>query len=281
MDKIKQRDNLKKGRFDDYRIARNEVSLIIQEAKRSVYKTKIEEGKDDPKTIWKLFKEFGANNKRSDEKRCLKMKSGYDIISDEFDLAERFIDYFMINIAANVKEPIVKSNFDDLQEHIRQTIPDNVIFELTEIDENIDFRYLSTLDVSKATGLDGIGPKMLKLSSGIITKSIIYIVNKCILCGHFPDSWKQAKGNPLFKSGEKDNIYNYCQISIQPTLSKLIENFMHKHLMNYLITFDVLHKFKSGFRSGHSTETALTLTTERWLKAIYDDNILFSRNNYD
>ena len=29
-DKIKQRDNLKKeGRFDDYRIARNEVSSII------------------------------------------------------------------------------------------------------------------------------------------------------------------------------------------------------------------------------------------------------------
>ena len=65
LDKIKQRDNLKKeGRFDDYRIARNEVSSIIQEAKRSVYKTKIEEGKDDPKTIWKLFKEFGANNKQ-------------------------------------------------------------------------------------------------------------------------------------------------------------------------------------------------------------------------
>ena len=39
LDKIKQRDNLKKeGRFDNYRIARNEVSSIIQEAKRSVYK---------------------------------------------------------------------------------------------------------------------------------------------------------------------------------------------------------------------------------------------------
>ena len=43
-------------------------------------------------------------------------------------------------------------------------MPDNVIFELPEIDENFVFRYLSTLDVSKATGLDGIGPKMLKLS---------------------------------------------------------------------------------------------------------------------
>ena len=49
------------------------MSLIIQEAKRSVYKTKIEEGKDDPKTIWKLFKEFGVNNKISDKNGCLKL----------------------------------------------------------------------------------------------------------------------------------------------------------------------------------------------------------------
>ena len=146
---------------------------------------------------------------------------------------------------------------------------------MPEIDENFVFRYLSTLAVSKATGLDGIGPKMLKLSSGIITKSITYIVNKCILYnGHFPDSWKQAKVNALFKSGAKDDINNYCPISILPTLSKLIEKFMQKHLMNYLNTFDVLHKFQSGFRSGHSTETALTLMTERWLKAINDGNIV-------
>ena len=57
LDKIKQMDNLKKqGKFEDYKNARNEVSSVIQESKRSVYKSKIEEGKDDPKSIWKIFK---------------------------------------------------------------------------------------------------------------------------------------------------------------------------------------------------------------------------------
>ena len=75
-----------------------------------------------------------------------------------------------MNIAANLKEPMVESNFDDLQEHIRQKNPDNVIFDFPEIDENFVYMYLSALEVSKATGLDGLGPKMLKLSSGITTK---------------------------------------------------------------------------------------------------------------
>ena len=103
------------------------------------------------------------------------------------DLAECFNDYF-IDIAANLKEPIEQSTFDDLMEHIRQKIPENVNFALPEIDEIFVFKYLSTLDVSKATGLDGTGPKLLKLSSGIITESITYIVNKCILNGQFPSS---------------------------------------------------------------------------------------------
>ena len=130
------------------------------------------------------------------------------------------------------------------------------------------FKFLSTLDISKATGLDGIGPKLLKISSGIIIKSITYIVNNCIRSGKFPTSWKLAKVNPLYKGGAKDDINNYRPISILPTLSKLIEKVIQKHLMAYLNSFDVLHKYQSGFRSGHSTETALILMTEGWLKAI-------------
>ena len=149
-----------------------------------------------------------------------------------------------------------------------------MIFELPAIEENFVFKYLSTLETSKATGLDDIGPRLLKLSSGIITKSITYIVNKCISNGIFPSLWKQAKVNPLFKGGDKDDVNNYRPISILPTLSKLIETFMQIHLMHYLNTFDVLHKFQSGFRSGHSPETALTLMTERWLKAINDGSIV-------
>ena len=93
------------------------MSSVLQESKRSVYKTKIEEGKDDPKSIWKLFKEFGANSKKCNENDYLKIKVGEDIISNYFDLAERFNEYF-INVAANLKAPIEQSNFDDLREYI-------------------------------------------------------------------------------------------------------------------------------------------------------------------
>ena len=52
LDRIKERDNLKKrGRHDDYKALRNEISVLIQNSKKSSYKSKTEAGKDDPKTL--------------------------------------------------------------------------------------------------------------------------------------------------------------------------------------------------------------------------------------
>ena len=133
---------------------------------------------------------------------------------------------------------------------------------------------MSTLDISKSTGLDGIGPRLLKLSSGVITKSITLIVRKCIETGIFPLIWKQAKVTPLYKSGSKDEINNYRPISILPTLSKLVEKFIQMKFTSFLNEFDVIHRSQSGFRSGHSTETALLLMAESWLRAINDGKIV-------
>ena len=68
-------------------------------------KTKIEEEKDDPKSVWKTFKEFGASNERIGNNDILGLMINGDIIADHTDLAKRFNDYF-INITAKLKEPI-------------------------------------------------------------------------------------------------------------------------------------------------------------------------------
>ena len=58
-----------------------------------------------------------------------------------------------------------------------------------------------------------------------------------------------------------DEINNYRPIYILPTLSKLLEKLIQKHVLTYLNTFELIHQFQSGFRLGHSTETALMLMT--------------------
>ena len=206
LDSMKERDKCKKsGNLELYKTLRNKISSLIKESKKATYKSKIDEGKNDPRSIWKIFKEFGASSKKNNDNKILGLNIDNEIVTDESILAETFNDYF-VNIASKLKEPMTPPDFTKLREFVSMKFPENVEFDLPEIDENFVFNFLSTLDISKSTGLDGIGPRLLKLSSGVITKSLTFIVRKSIENGVFPLSWKQAKVTPLFKNGSRDEI---------------------------------------------------------------------------
>ena len=103
-------------------------------------------------------------------------------MSDDKELAGVFNHYF-INIASNLKEPIENTDLSKLKSYISSKVPDNFQFELPNIDENFVFNFLSTLDVSKATGLDGVGPRLLtrsikealKMNSTVTDQFLFYL----------------------------------------------------------------------------------------------------------
>ena len=132
---------------------------------------------------------------------------------------------------------------------------------------------LNKLDVSKSTGLDGLGPRILKLITPIISKSICHIINLSIMTGTFPTILKQARVIPIHKSGNTEDPGNYRPISILPTLSKIIEKHVVKQCLEYLERFSLLHKEQSGFRKSHSCHTALIKLTDTLYKQIDEGNL--------
>ena len=76
--------------------------------------------------------------------------------------------------------------------NINSKVPENIVFDLPYIDQNFVYNVLSSLDTSKATGLDGIGKRILKISSGVISTSIALFAQKRIQSCQFPTLWKQA-----------------------------------------------------------------------------------------
>ena len=52
------------------------------------------------------------------------------------------------------------------------------------------------------------------------------------------------------------------------TLSKIIEKWIHLNFMTYLNNHKLLHQKQSGFRTGHSTESALIIMIDSWSKAV-------------
>ena len=123
---------------------------------------------------------------------------------------------------------------------------------------------MNQLDAKKATGLDRTPCKLLKLSSSIVGPSLAYIFKSCVDAEIFPNEWKIAKVTPLFKKGSKREPGNYRPISVLPFVSKVFEKIVYHQLYHYLQENRLLNTYQSGFRSMHSTTTALLETTNNW-----------------
>ena len=111
IDSIKERNKHKiNGNRNSFIFFRNKVSSMIRIAKSKMYKTKIEKGKDDPHTIWKIFKEYGASRKTATNEIINGLKENDQLISDDKEMANVFNQYF-VNVAAQLKGPAEKSDF--------------------------------------------------------------------------------------------------------------------------------------------------------------------------
>ena len=91
------------------------------------------------------------------------------------------------------------------------------------------------------------------------------IITLLLLCsGIFPEEWKCSKVIPLFKQGERSDLNNYRPISVTPIVARVFERIIDNQFYGYLIQNDLISSHKYGFRSLHSTVTALLHATDNW-----------------
>ena len=99
LDAMKDRDKSKlRGDMDSYKVHRNTVNALINDAKRSTYEKKINDGQNDPASIWKIFKEI--KNPIGDKSFIHNLNIDGNEITDSKKMSDEFNSFFT-NIAAN------------------------------------------------------------------------------------------------------------------------------------------------------------------------------------
>ena len=99
---------------------------------------------------------------------------------------------------------------------------------------------LLLLDVSNATGPDGISPRPLKYAARELSYPLALLFSKSPRLGVFPSSWKFANVIPVFKNGEREIVYNYRPISLLSIIGKTMKKCIFKHLYNYFNRHSVI-----------------------------------------
>ena len=173
------------------------------------------------------------------------------------DKAQAFNNFFLSH-----------SNIDDANAQL----PDDNNFpegldDITATEKEV-YDLIKIIDPSKATGPDGISPKLLREADIAIVPSLTKLINKSLSSATVPSNWKLANVIPLFKNGEKQDTNNYRPVSLLSCVSKILERIVFKHLFNYLREINFLSSHQSGFQPGDSTVNQLSYLYHKFAEAL-------------
>lgn len=274
----KLRDKYKRlNEWSEYKKYRNKTRNLIRNAKRKHFADSVETSKSTS-SIWKHLSAVNKGSISKANNMPDELMINNEHISDSNTIASKLNEYFssIAQILNNTSTGTTELDLTKLTDFVNNKVPDTTYFNIPCITTEQVFSVINSLDASKATGLDGIGPKIIKLAANCLSPVIADLINKSINSGSFPSQMKSAKVFPIYKGGQKSDPSNYRPISILPTISKIFEKHVNKHLMNYLNKYKLIHENQSGFRQKHSCQTALVKLIDQWMQCIDKGDIVGS-----
>ncbi|CAC5356720.1 unnamed protein product [Mytilus coruscus] len=87
------------------------------------------------------------------------------------------------------------------------TCLDNIILQEHEVKD-----ILQITNVNKASGPDGISPRLLKIASDILAKPLCYIFNLSLTKMFYPIAWKLANVIPVFEKDERNYVDTFSNL---------------------------------------------------------------------
>ena len=207
---------------------------------------------------WKLINEVSSKHS-SKTKKLSEIRIGEQVVTSPIEISEAFNNYFS-TIGSNLASDI------DLTENGPEYYlkPTDSVFSLKTPSIGRVHKLLTKIDEKKSVGLDKIPSKLLKIAADIIAPSLTAILTASINTGIFPNEWKESMVSPVYKSGARNDPSNYRPISVIPVIAKIFERIVYDQLYEYLNNYNLLTTCQSGFRSLHSTLTALLEVTNSW-----------------
>ena len=170
------------------------------------------------------------------------------------ELCADFINNFFSNIGKNLADALPPSDPIILQPVHVQRLGNDIMYPLTYIDM---VKLIKSIKVNKPSSIKHLKSYVLKDAFLCIPEVILCLYNFCLRKSCFPDCWKTATVIPLPKKPNSLDVNDLRPISLLPITGKLLEKVICSRLQSYMKTYDLLSPRQHGYRTGHSTQTAI------------------------
>lgn len=228
--------------YEDFLAARENYESYRKQLFSNFLRDQAPNLKNDPKSFWRHI-----NSKRKSNSIPLKIT---------YDNLEASSDESKANLFATFFQTVYSSfDNDDLEifDFVRNRNDANC-YNIECTTESV-YAVLSTMDLSKGCGNDGIPPLFLRECAEILAAPLSIIFNKSICDGIYPDLFKIGQVTPIFKSGQKSNVQNYRGVNVLPSLAKVFERVVYNQMK--LIIPPKISTTQHGFVANRNIETNL------------------------
>ena len=260
---INQRDRayrlMKKLACDDMRIKFYQLRRDVQRKTRRAYwkyinqtLTEDEEGKQSRKRFWTLIK-----HQRTAKVGVAPLKVNGRLVVDAKQKAETLNAQFHSVFSEG-------RTFTETEFQQKCGMSTGSYAELRDVTITTDGvkKLLQNLNPHKASGPDGISPRVLRELAEEVAPILTTIYQSSISTGEIPSDWKDALVTPIFKKGEHYDPANYRPVSLTSVPCKILEHIVVSTLMDHLEQNGILCPQQHGFRRKRSCETQLLELTE-------------------
>ena len=246
--------------WDRYKTLRNQYQSALDEAENNFKKSRAASLQDCKNTRqwWKTVKNMLGRGGQDSYPAMIDPDTDTHVC-DNKQKADLFNKFFLSHSKIDTSNTDLPNN--------QQPVTPNTLNDIVATEQEV-LDLINSLETNKSTGPDGISPQLLKIAGDAIVPSLTRLINLSLYTSTVPKSWKRANVTPVHKKGDKDHVNNYRPISLLPTVSKILEKIVFKHVYNHLLDNNILSEHQSGFRPGDSTVNQLAYMYHQFCDAL-------------
>ena len=239
-----------------------EWRALLEQSKRDHLSKVVDDNRQDSKKLFQTMNKL-MNNRKSNPLP--------DYESPE-ELANEFSSFF-------------KSKIDKIRLDFSNEVDNAFRFDVSNVTCPLEaFKEVSLDDVrimidkskDKFCDLDPLPTTLVKQCSDLLSPIIARIINLSLQTSTMPCVYKTAIVKPLLKKPSLDRIAsNYRPVSNLPYISKLIEESVIRQLSSHMVINGLGEVLQSAYKTGHSTETALTKVFDDICKSLNDNRAVY------
>lgn len=207
----------------------------------------------DQKAMWRTLKKYVLGSTRVEIEENIIFNgvviNNSKVIADEFNT-------FFINSVSEINQSI------EVIQYVNQIDEYPCRFKFSPVNNSDLSEVLTSMKQKK--DFNYMSPKMFLDAFGEIEDVLTEIVNKSLLSGCFPSSWKESLVSPIQKVKGSRRCEEYRPVNALPLYEKLIEKIVKIQLQKYIDNNNILIESQFGFRSHHSCESALNYVLINW-----------------